>query len=494
MKVVKPSSFSNFIYPFTFNPGEFDLRVDEIEHSSWSSSKRNIMIWSRTDFFKDDLLPHINRYLNSESGNPSTAYLWDMNDDAMASSSGMSSGKNSRWIMEGGKGDLFFTIEWVQIALFRTGIGFFTIRAVPESDDLDTWLDFVHHFRFISGHRSFDYCVEKRTGFNKEKGEAVTRRFFPEPGSPGRPDPGQFGKLLESILVGCSASGVKWWRDIFVQGQMIPFTAIFIDDVNDAGTIIDVIYRLRNFFHSKQELKPSKDDLSYDHPSLLEYGEHQWFMLTLEGGGFACFDPPRSQFFEGTLTSRLKNQYFLLFLLTLQQRFGLLSISDRVSEYWLMNTRMENLKKMKGIKNRVLMFFKGGHSEDKIRIKSFEFIRAILLEFTARGHFTQVTQREKHHRFYRKCQEVFQIDNLYTEVNDEVREMHEFLSDRQSRRLEERVNRLGALIGVPAIVLSFLAIEKHINSESNVFWNELMLIVLAITVPFSIIILWIMKR
>lgn len=494
MKVVKISSFSNFVYPFTFNPVHFNKMVFEIESTRWSSSKRDITVWSRADFFREDLLPHINRYLNSEHGNPSTAYLWNMNDDALASSSGLSSGKNSKWIMGNPRGEINFCVEWIQIALFRIGIGFLTIRAVPDTDDLNAWLDFIHHFRFISGSRSLNYCVEKRTGYDRETGKSITAKFFPEPGSVKKVKEGQLGRLVESILFACSAGREQWWRDIFVQGQMIPFAAVFIEDPGNKEEIIDALYRLRNFFHSKQELKPSREDLSLDHPSMLEYGDQQWFILTLEGGAFVCVDPPQSQFFEGTLTNRLKNQYFLLFLLTLQQRFGLLSLSDRVSEYWLLNAKINKAVAGKGIRRLAAGIFRRIPGQESVRIKSFEFIRGILLEFTARGHFTQVTQREKHHRFYVKCQDVFQINSLYTEVNDEVREMHEFLSDRQSKRLEERINRLGALIGVPTILLGLFSLASEFNTENLYSFDRLTFVTLAITIPFSLIILWIMKR
>lgn len=494
MKVVRSSSFINFIYPFTFNPVDFDNRAEEIEKTVWSSAKRDMPVWSRADFYKEDLLPHINRYLNAEQGNPSTAYLWNMNDDAMTSSSGLSSGKSSRWIMDSPRYEIPFAIEWIQIALFRIGIGFLTLRAMPDTDDLDAWLDFMHHFRFISGSRSLNYCVEKRTGYDKEKGCGITTRFFPEPGCRTKSGEGQLAKLLDSILSSCSGNKEQWWRDIFVQGQMIPFAGVFIGESGQDDRMIDIIYRFRNFFHSKQGFKPSRDDLSFDHPSIFEYGENQWFTLTLEGGVFVCIDPPKLQFFEGTLTSRLRNQYFLLFLLALQQRFGLLSLSDRVSEYWLMNAKMESTARKKGLMARTRKFLAGISFSDNMRVKSFEFIRGILLEFTARGHFTQVTQREKHHRFYSKCQEVFQIDKLYKEVNDEVREMHEFLSDRQSKRLEERINRLGAVIGVPAILLGLFSLTKYFNSEASQTFLHVTGITVGVTIPLSLIILWLMKR
>ena len=91
-------------------------------------------------------------------------------------------------------------------------------------------------------------------------------------------------------------------------------------------------------------------------------------------------------------------------------------------------------------------------------MKIFERIRDRLLEFTARGYFAQVMQREHHHRVYRRWQEVFQLERIYQEVNDEVREMHEYLQTRQMRELERRLNTLSVLLGIPALVSAFLSI------------------------------------
>ena len=107
-----------------------------------------------------------------------------------------------------------------------------------------------------------------------------------------------------------------------------------------------------------------------------------------------------------------------------------MGLSREVSEHWL----------------------RGGEKE---RTVIFERIRDRLLEFTARGYFTQVMQREHHHRVYRKWQEVFQLERLYQEVSEEVREMHEYLQTRQVHKLERRINALSAFIGVPALMFGF---------------------------------------
>jgi hypothetical protein len=174
---------------------------------------------------------------------------------------------------------------------------------------------------------------------------------------------------------------------------------------------------------------------------LLPYADDQWFVFSLEGGAFVAFDAPKNDFFRINLPTHLKNQYFLLFLLTLHQRFALTRLSHEVSEHWLRVNEAD-------------------------RMPYFERIRSSLMEFTARGYFIQVVQRENHHRFYRKWQEVLQVERLYQEVNDEVREMYNDLllqrseeEERASRSLERMVAFFGAAIGIPTLVFTFMGIN-----------------------------------
>jgi cation transport ATPase len=110
----------------------------------------------------------------------------------------------------------------------------------------------------------------------------------------------------------------------------------------------------------------------------------------------------------------------------------------------------------------------------------------------ARGHFAQVMQREHHHRCYRKWQETFQVEQLYQEVSEEVREMHDYLlmqrtedlkkiaeteakaeADREQaeQKRDQKLNKLIFFISVlfcfPSLVMAFLGtnIEGYTNSE-----------------------------
>jgi hypothetical protein len=187
-------------------------------------------------------------------------------------------------------------------------------------------------------------------------------------------------------------------------------------------------------FHSRQAIHPTNDDLSFTNPHLLEYAKNQFFHFSMDGGGFIAFNPPNHDFFLRSLPNLLRSQYFFLFIMALQERFELMSLSSSVSEKWV--------------------------TEDiATRALAFENVRDALLDFRARGQFTQIMQKENPHRVYRKWQEVFQVEQLFQEVNDEAKDMFSFLQDMRSKRLEASINVLTALIGIPSLIISFLGLK-----------------------------------
>jgi len=431
MRVDQRISFVHFTLPFLFEPSEFERRKDAFEKASMKAKDgRTYPVWEKTRFPSDDLLEHVRNYLNPPEGKPATAHLWKLNDD-LQDVFGL--GNRAEWFLTTQKlkipfqfGELGENTFAIQLALFRVGVGFVTVRLKVKSEKVDDWLNFLDDFRFAKGQRGAFVRAEKRAGFDPATRQPIISPFFPEPAlQRGETfgDKHEFFAILEGLL---RTGGEKdWWREVFVRYQLIPYAAIFVDEA-DERDIPELLYRVRNFFAAYREIIPSDDDLRPDHPTLLPYAKNQWFICTLEGGAFVAFNAPQTDFFRADLPNRLKEQYFLLFLLAQHQRFALIRLSQEVSEHWL-------------------------RGSEKERVKIFEQIRDGLLEFTAQGYFSQVMQRERHHRCYRKWQEVLMVEQLYQEVSDEVREMHEILQSRRSQRLEERINFLTAFFAVPEL-------------------------------------------
>ena len=454
------ASSSLLLYPFLFAAERFEERVAQVQEAKAPGQERDLSLWSVQKFPEDDLLAHVRRYLNPPEGTRPTALLWQMEHNAMRNwLTEQIGGRVSRQQLSVNRRRIPFELISIQLALFRVGVGFLIIQAQPISDSPEDWLDFLHAFRFAYGQRGVRLQIE----------------LSATPGEPSPPEPRiqTLGQLIDNLLQTCGLPTERAAREVFVPGQLLPFAVLYVDAPRiSSKRAAELLYRVRNFFHTGRIIRPSASDLSMDHPALLPYADQMWFTFSLEGGAFVAFNAPRTDFFRNELPIvRLRKHYFLLYLLALHQRFALLSLSQQVAEHWLTGNARQ-------------------------RTRAFERIRDRLLDFTARGYFTQVMQRENHHRVYKKWQETFQLEQIYREVSDEVREMHEYILMEQTRRLERRVNLLGAFVGAPALVMTFLGINLRgitAQGEGLPFWLALVLS-LGAGGLLGAVVLWLLNR
>jgi hypothetical protein len=432
---VADHSFAIFVYPFCFDRASFNALVGAADRDVLATTGSSWRIWDRRTFPRDDLLPHVADYLNPPLEVPATACLWTLEHRVLTSPQGLglspgSASLNLRHRMGSAEskrmgllpaGALGFDVGGIDLSLFRVGMGYLTLRVKLHSSAPEDWYDFLNGFRFIDRPGQVDWLIRRRTG-----PDSVVAFVPPLVNAPGGvPDgPIQGRHLIGGVLRRLLDLGADWWREIFVPGQMLPFHALFFTRAPETEHPL-VLYRLRNFFRAGQALVPAANDLRPDHPTLLSYAEQMWFSTTLEGGGFVAFDAPDTNFWSETMPVHLREQYFLLFLFALHQRFSLMHLSDQVCARWL--------------------------GDDVVRAEArFAELREALLEFTARGHFTQIMQREHHHRCFRAWREVFETERLYREVRDEVRELHSILLMRKTERIQQLAEEQRRLIEAQA--------------------------------------------
>jgi len=496
MKIDSKISFIQFVYPFQFDPSRFDARCVRINESSWAKSDGAIPVWNKASFPSEDLLPHVERYLNREDD--ATAHLWKLHNDALQSPHGLGAGakqSKAKWALRLPKGDIPFLIHTCHLSLYRVGVGLLTICAAPEENRAETWLDFLHYFRFARRKGA----VSLRLWLNH--GEP----FFPSAagGTERHPDgTGNLAEILEMLLHTGAETGEQalWWREIFIPSRTLPFAVLYFENVEEGDREL-LLYRSRCFFHSRQDLHPPEIDVGSQPPGTYRYAENLYFTFSLDGGAFIAFDSPDTQFFRETLPTHLRQQYFLIFLIALHQRFALPRLSAEVADKWPVR----------------------GAGTDGSREELFRNVRDALLIFTARGHFTQIMQRANHHRCYQKWQETFQIAALHREVSEEVREMHNYLLMKKTERIqglnEERTRRerevekaaqeraeaiqrrislLGLFIGGPALVIGFLSINMVgiTSNEGLTLWMASLLGFgggLAVGL-LGLLVLWLLRR
>lgn len=390
-------SFLHFVYPFTFRAEEFEERMAALD--------RQKDVWLPKEFPAGETLSHVADYLRPREGHPRAARLWKLSEQNNMPLR-LTRDLDCRLIAD--KKEIPFTFGGaqknsavVELALFGVGVGFLTVAVRPVDADVPTWLAFLHYFRVMNGNHDVSLTITAPAARRSSKFAqgAVT-----------------YAAIRDTLLSTASLLGEQdkyWWYDVFVPDRMIPFAALFVDGLDGKRERGELLYRVRNFFRNEQTVIATDEDLQVKgHPSLLPYVEGQQFLFSLEGGSFVAFDAPKDNvFFRETLPSHLRDQYFLVFLLALHQRFALIRLSQRVAERW---------------------------TDDRDgRFSRFGRIQEDFLDFSARGYFVQVMQREHNHRFYRKWHEVFQMNALYQEVRDEVREMHDYLLTKQNERLQE---------------------------------------------------------
>ena len=473
---VLEGSLIRFSYAFAFDGASFDARRLQVDRASWPEHRG---LWESQPFATDDFLPQAARYLDRDAAIP-TGALWQLGSAPLQSVSGLGGGRKipqANWYLRVRKRELPFELVNVRLALFRVGMGFLTFTAQPTGNEIGQGHDFLSFFRFTRGQRGIGIGARRAVpqGADLTQKEAIP--FFPEMAggtTRHRDGTGVTDDLIAGLMrtAQCDEDAAQWWRDVFVPGQLIPYAAFLVDDVSPED-IAALVYRTRNFFHQRQEIRPGADELSGDW--LQPYVKDQWFTFSLEGGTFVAANPPQTEFFRHTLPDLLRRAYFTLFLLAMHQRAAFTEFNDRIAQHWL-TAKDETTR--------------------RARDDAFELLYEDILAFSARGQFAQVSQRQHHHQYYTHWHRTLQIDTLYQEVRDNVASMHEHLQAQRTFRLEHRINMLAALLGAPGLVLSFLGINLYgITSEAEGLpWGSAALVAFGGGLLLGAAALWLMRR
>lgn len=440
MRVSSDISFVRFVYPFAI-----DADAETIRQNITRLTQHD---WRKAQFPESDLLPHVRDFLNPSDENEATAYLLTLSSETLTEKTQRmicqqgnvpdGSPSSAPWSMRTTDRVICFSLEEAQLMIFRGGVALLTLEARLQSEELHDWLDFIYHFRFFAG--------------KADDGQDVSA---PELNYQGAPMEG-IKPLYDFLLQPLHLAN---YEDLFMRNLTLPYSALYLEGDFDAEKIRRLLYRIRLCFANWHQLYPPAEELRTEHPSMMEYAENLWFTFAQQGAGFVAFNAPgdANDFFRSDFPKRLRSRYFLLYSLALYQKFMLIRLSDRVSESWL----------------------QGNESE---RIATFSKIRDALLEFTARGYFAQVMQLEQHHRYYCLWRQVLQLETLYQEVNNEVREMHDYLQlrfEEQRVKQSEYLNRVVlGLTGVtvicvlPNLVVSGLGMNVSVVEQWDKSWGN----------------------
>lgn len=450
MARISDHSFSYFLFPFLFDESSYAERVAAVSAVARPDGAKTKSVWSEAPGLPlEAVLCHVRQYLAPAAADP-VFRLWKL-DDQWDRAYGVD--RETRWFLERGvrkgadgeprKAERSVRFELgatgkrefaFLLALARSGVGVLAVNARPAADSPEEWLDFLHLFRFIGGQRGVRLRCE-RDVFDAGSRTKKTEAYFP-PGGNGAGE-GVLRDLLKSLLETARLQGETetWWREAFVDSQLLPYSGTLVVE-GAAEEWDELLYRLRNTFPGTRTIAPGEVDLRATEPHVLPYAKFQSLFFSMDAIGFAAMNPPDTVFFRQTLPAHLREEYFFVVLMCLLQRFTLLRLSELVA----------------GAAGG-----RGGTSAEMT--EAFERARRLLHEFAGNLYFAQVMHSEHHHRAYRACQQAWLVGEMYQEVRDEIREIHDFHVMRQANALQRKVNWAVVLLAVPSLFLSFLGVN-----------------------------------
>src|SRR5260370_34297162 len=185
MPSVADNSYLLFVYPFLFDAKLFDGRVEALDGAQWRhyNKGKDFNVWTAARFPGTDMLASVANYLNPEANATATARLWKLNEE-LQETFGLAD--RADWQLVAGKERVPFRLGEVgrtsfafQLAMFRVGTGFLTVRIKPHSKELGDWLDILSYFRFVKGQRAVSMCAHTRVGFDEQTRQPQYAPFFP---------------------------------------------------------------------------------------------------------------------------------------------------------------------------------------------------------------------------------------------------------------------------------------------------------------------------
>jgi|GEM_PF-3896438 len=443
---VSKDSFILFVFPFHFHAEDYDL-LRNVLQSEPQASDWGIQAFPESDLLVSSLCRQLSRH-----GSEDPLSSWKMSGDATHAWGGY----GSKWqLCTGRKSRVPFRFESVRLHLFQTGFGFLVTEVVSESNEFASWLDLLHFFRFADGARGVRLHAERNLE-NSTSSEAIEFEYD-----------GTFEELISDTLRTLLARD-GWWSPTFNRHRLIPFYSLALENSDDDDAMKH-LYQLRNLFPSHTHLHPSSVDISTDHPGNRPYAHNQWFVFSLEGGGLHARNRPENPFFSSTLVAHLKNEYMMLFLLTLHQRFHLHKLTHDVAVSWLDN-------------------------DDASSRASLNVLLDADLWYSTNYRFSQVAYSDHYQNFYSKWQSVFRIKDMSEEVKSKLSELNSHLQAAETQRIENKLTAYGALVGLPSLAAAILALNVAGFTPSP-GWNlQQTAVVLAISAILGLVIFFVWLR
>ncbi|RMH95866.1 MAG: hypothetical protein D6681_12825, partial [Calditrichaeota bacterium] len=211
--------------------------------------------------------------------------------------------------------------------------------------------------------------------------------------------------LVEFCLQPIGQQNTDW--EALYEYRMMGYSYVQLRREDDRGEPAEVPYEdfrepfywLRHYV--APEYLPTPDELRLEgNPTIYRSFRNIYFGFSPDGGATVVWES-ESRFIKEQFADRIRNEYFILFLLALHQQMLAHRISKQIHQ-------VSNEPKWR----------KG---------KTLRQLREQIFEFTVRCWFPQVSNNRAYNEVYHRWRTVLQVEALFTEVKREIEELDDYL-------------------------------------------------------------------
>ena len=449
--------FTRLVLPFTFKSERIEkiLRQTDSFRFNRSTARERAegsALWkapgqvaSRQFFF-----PHIFEFLES-TADDSYLFRREMTPEALSLLFGLY-GKDKRLQAALGKYCSEFEFTGFDLYLLKSGIGFLIAECSLVNPSPDAIIDFSYHIRYFSKYSAeISFCT---SGFHEKKVKHysdMSAEYKGNTEASGMPEPfvrlhsyevTEEGTLKCDQKVGLYDLFSELLALVFTDkdrlmldvtgDNLLVFNYVFSSPFREDAEREEFLYRAGHVF--KESYVPHPGDLGNNCDHTLDTFRNIHFGITLEGAVILVEDTGHA--FFGQFAERVKNGYFMLYMLALHNRLASIHFRIRITQ--IMPSELGRIHR-----NRRF-------------VKTVRHFRNEILSFYLNAYFVQVTNNTNYERVYRMYNQAFDVEVLLNEVKKKTDEIDDVLNrenERQSNSLMKKLTVLGAVFVPFSLIL-----------------------------------------
>ncbi len=406
--------------------------------------------------------------------------------------------------------NVFFTLEFLRVYLFETGIGFLVYSVIfdpqpgetsEQGSNIEKIIEGNHYFKkfrqsnikeyyshFMIDHikKKIDLAMEEieeqkqlsiETGM-EEKGVRVKTwmkdiQKLNQFNQKMRRDKTRRSQYIQRILSDLKLEGINYFTSPKFVDDAHVFSYIQLDEESSESRDIPT-YLCKSMNAFKASFKPVEQNVDYKIlDNVIQSADNIWWVGSVEG--IVCMsknvaNPIDNKFLENTFKWDIEKSYLYLYILILHMRYALLSFSTQIA-------------------NRTYKSLKNCSEHD---IQSWNEIREKIILLDLRGMFYDISNKSEQIDVFDMIRKTLKIDKLSDEIHTRIDDLSQLVDSytkrqeklKKSKQISQIANAVTilvlALLG--PIIKVIVDILYDINKTN--FWYVISIIPIAIAILF----------